>query len=103
ARAIWIGVERLPSETDYLQRITTLNEQDERRGERGFYYRVPAQALVKITLSDLNAANAATLDANSTAGQNWIPTTPPPVPALLIPTGPELGRNRLKVAQLGVI
>jgi Domain of unknown function (DUF4831) len=103
ARAIWIGVDRLLSEFDYLHRVATLNERDERRGERGFYYRVPAQALVKITLSDLAPANAATLDANSALGQAWDPTTAVPAPPLLIPVGPELGRNRLKVAQLGVI
>jgi hypothetical protein len=104
SEAVWLSVKRQMNDDDYLGHMAAANTRDESNGERGFYYRIPAKALVKLERGKLTSTQIDNLAIQSQAGQEWRlrkqDTPPPATPSM--PEGTEIGRNALKVAQLGV-
>ena len=101
--AFWLTVDRLPDDTVFMNNIAAANSAEERRGQRGFYYRIPAPALVKVVAGALNRRQMDELRAQSIIGRDWTPKPNEPVPPIATsPRAVEKGRNTMKVAQLGV-
>jgi hypothetical protein len=105
-QAVWLSVNRITSDDSYLGHMTAANGRDERKGERGFYYRIPARSVVKLELGQVSAANELVLYAQSLQGQRWRRgglEEAVPVGPFYVPVGNELGRDTMRVAQLGVV
>jgi uncharacterized protein DUF4831 len=101
-KALWVSVRRLTDDDGYLGHMAAANRRDEDAGKRGFYYRIPAKSLVKLESGKLTGPEILTLEQQSETGQKWSPDTAAPAGALFVPTGSEVGRGTMKVAQLGV-
>lgn len=101
-KALWLSVRRMTDDDGYLGHMAAANGRDEANGKRGFYYRIPAKSLVKLESGTLTGAQIAGLEKQSERGQKWSPATAAPAEEFFSPTGAELGRGTLKVAQLGV-
>lgn len=105
-QAAWLSVSRIPSDDSYLGHMAAANARDERNGERGFYYRIPARSVVKLELGQISAANELLLYTQSLQGQGWrrggLEEAAPAGP-VYVPVGSELGRDTMRVAQLGVV
>ena len=104
-KAVWVRVDRKLSDDGFLGHMANANARDERDGERGFYYRIPAQALVQLQTGRLDKKQLDYLETESIKGQLWRRNghdqeAPPPNPSL--PDGSEFARQTIKVAQLGV-
>lgn len=102
AKALWVSVRRQTDDDGYLGHMAAANRRDEADGKRGFYYRIPAKTLAKLESGTLTGAEIMNLEKQSERGQKWSPDTAAPSEAFFSPTGSELGRGTLKVAQLGV-
>ncbi|MDT7809759.1 MAG: hypothetical protein QOJ70_3572 [Acidobacteriota bacterium] len=104
SEALWVRVNRVTDDDGFLGHMAAANTRDEGNGERGFYYRIPAAAVVKLESGALTAPHMTSLAIQSRQGQMWRQSNPneaaPPVP--LMPGGKEIARTRMKVAQLGV-
>jgi hypothetical protein len=87
AKAIWLSVDRLREGRNFWNDIHRANVEEERRGRRGFYYRIPAAALVKLKVGSLGSDQIAQLFEQGRAH--------------VLPSGDEKGRDTMKVAQLG--
>lgn len=104
SEAIWVRVDRLPDDDGFLGQMAAANARDESKGERGFYYRIPAMALVKLEAGSLTDEQLKSLEKQSLDGRRWRQDghdTPPPATPLM-PDGKEVARSMMKVAQLGV-
>lgn len=104
SEAVWLTVFRRMDDDDYLGHMAAANARDESKGERGFYYRIPATATVILQKGKLTKDQIELLESRSKAGQLWRlrdRSTPPPEVGPML-TGSELGRDNMKVAQLGV-
>ena len=103
-RALWLSVSRVTVDDAYFGHLAAANARDERRGDRGFYYRVPAKAVVKLESGSLTSAQLIALDEQSRRGREWRPyEQAPPAAPVFVPTGSVLAQeNRMRVAQLGV-
>ena len=106
ANAVWLSVTRLPADDAYLGHMAAANLRDEKNGERGFYYRIPAKALIKLETANIPPANMTLLDLQSDRGRAWrsnVPNEAPPAGPFFVPVGDELGRENMRVAQIGVV
>lgn len=104
-QAIWLSVNRITSDDSYLGHMAAANARDEGNGERGFYYRIPARSVVKLELGRISAANELLLYTQSLQGQGWRRgglEEAAPAGVLYVPIGNEVGRDTMRVAQLGV-
>ena len=103
SRALWVSVSRLTGDDAYFGHLAAANARDERRGERGFYYRVPARAVIKLESGSLTPAQAINLDEQSRRGREWRPSEqPPPTQTLFMPNSSVVAQDKMRVAQLGV-
>lgn len=104
AEALWVRVDRVMDDDGFLGHMAAANERDEKTGERGFYYRIPAAAVVKLESGPLTKDEIAKFAKQSVDGQRWRQSAPdakaPDNPVM--PNGQEIARARMKVAQLGI-
>jgi len=102
----WLSLKRVISDDPYLGHMEAANLRDEQAGERGFYYRIPAKAIVTLEVGQIAAANQVILAAQSLQGQNWrinVLNAPAPAGPFFWPAGREVGRETMRVAQIGVV
>lgn len=104
SEAVWLAVTRQMSDDSYLGHMAAANARDESKGERGFYYRIPAMATAVLLKGKLTKAEIDQLETQSKEGQKWrlVDRDTPAPDNPQMPAGAELGRDNIKVAQLGV-
>lgn len=102
-KGVLIEIQRLVDEHQFLYEMARANRREERNGERGFYYRIPARVITKLTVTAISDDDAKSIAKNSLNGQNWDPDKDPPADPFLLPAGPELTRGTMRIAQMGVI
>src|SRR5262249_56898114 len=88
AKAVWLSVKRVPSDDSYLGHLAAANRRDEKGGERGFYYRIPAKTVVKLETGNIAPVNIDALNSQSDQGKNWRindPDEAPPEGSFFVP------------------